>query len=254
MKIGKKIYFDIITGQVLVNIGERQGDVVRTSIEQDIDTFKLLSERNRESFDVLELAYGQYAQDFAECNGYGVNINLLSTLADDEKHKALEFSYPDPNDVETQEPVFRPPLSQQVQQLEHKLLNANQRYLQLDKFDISLDELKQFKLEQLKYFCSEALYAGFISSINEYEFGFNELDQANFTQQTLLIVAAGGNYTAPIAWKTKNLGVVELTVTDFNTIINEAAAHKLTQQNKYWQLEQEVLQAAAPNEVDAIVW
>lgn len=151
---------------------------------------------------------------------------------------------------------WTPPINQagQIEQLEHKLLNANERYQQLDKFTISLDELKQFKLEQLKYFCSEAIYSGFISSINEYAFGFNELDQANFTQQTLLIVAAGGNYTAPIAWKTKNFGVVELTVTEFNTIINEAAAHKLTQQNKYWQLEQEVLQAAAPNEVDAIVW
>lgn len=139
-------------------------------------------------------------------------------------------------------------------QIINKLLNADERYQQLDKFTISLDELKQFKLEQLKYFCSEAIYEGFTSSINDYEFGFNELDQANFTQQTLLIVAAGGNYTAPISWKTKNFGVVELTVSDFNIIINEAAAHKLAQQNKYWELEQEVLNAATPEELDAIEW
>ena len=245
MQIGRKLYYELATGMIILDTGERQGAVLPTTAEQDIETYKALSERNRDTFDVLELEFGQYVEDFAQCNGYRVNPETL----------ALEFSYPDPNvPVEEQVPVYRPPLSVQVAELENKLLNADERYQQLDILTISLEELKQFKLEQLKYFCSAAIYDGFISSINNYEFGFNEVDQANFTQQTLLIVAAGGNYTSSIAWKTKNAGVVDLTVTNFNAIVHEAAAHKLAQQNKYWELEQEVRNATTPDEVDAIVW
>lgn len=245
MKIGRKLFYDKVTGNTIIDTGERQGSVVLTTVEQDITTYTALSERNRDTFDVLELEFGQYSEDFAQCNGYRVNPET----------KELEFSYPDPNvPVEEQVPVYRPPLSEQVKQLENKFLNADERYQQLDILTISLEELKQFKLEQLKYFCSSAIYEGFTSSINNYEFGFNEVDQANFTQQTLLIVAADGNYTSTISWKTKNVGVVDLTLTDFNAIVNEAATHKLAQQNKYWALEEEVRNATTPDEVDAIVW
>lgn len=103
MKIGARIYYEIETGNVIVNTGERQGSVVPTTVEQDIQTYKALSERNRETFDCIELEYGQYAQDFAESNGYRVNPET----------KELEFSYPDPNEPE-KEPQFIKPLSTQI--------------------------------------------------------------------------------------------------------------------------------------------
>jgi hypothetical protein len=103
-KIGRKIFYDDL-GNVIIDTGERQGSVIATTIEQDIVTFTALSERNRDTFDVLELEFGAYAQDFAECNGYRV-VN-----------GALEFSYPDPNQP-TQEPVYQQPLSEQVKQME----------------------------------------------------------------------------------------------------------------------------------------
>lgn len=115
-QIGRKIYFEIATGNVLVDTGERQGSVVPTTIEQDIQTYKTLSELNRDTFDVIELEYGQYAQDFAECNGYRVNPET----------KELEFSYPDPNEEEPQEPVYQEPLSEQVNKLERKIEIQNQ--------------------------------------------------------------------------------------------------------------------------------
>lgn len=108
VQIGRRIFFDVQTGNVLVDTGERQGFVVPTTMEQDILTFKILSEILRETFDVLELKYGQYAQDFAECNGYRVNVDTLT----------LEFSYPDPNQEEPQEPVYQAPLSEKVIELE----------------------------------------------------------------------------------------------------------------------------------------
>lgn len=104
MKIGARIYYEIETGNVIVNTGERQGSVVPTTVEQDIQTYKALSERNRDTFDYIELEYGQYAQDFAICNGYRVNPET----------REIEFSYPDPNEPESQEPVYRKPLSEEV--------------------------------------------------------------------------------------------------------------------------------------------
>ena len=106
MKIGRKIFYDKVTGNNIIDTGEHEGSVVKKTIEQDIATYTALSERNRDSFDVLELEYGQYAQDFAECNGYRVNPET----------KELEFSYPDPNEP-TAPPVYQKPLSEQIAEL-----------------------------------------------------------------------------------------------------------------------------------------
>ncbi len=110
MQIGMRIYYDKTTGDILVNTGERQGDVIETTIEHDIQVFKALSERNRGTFDYIELEYGQYGQDFIECNGYRINPQT----------KELEFSYPDGNE-EIQEPEYQMPLSQKVAELDATL-------------------------------------------------------------------------------------------------------------------------------------
>lgn len=109
--IGRRLYYDVNTGHILIEVGERKGYVVETTVEQDIQTFKVLSARVRESFDYIQLEYGQYAQDFAESNGYRVNPAT----------KELEFSYPDPNDEEPQEPVYQLPLSKEVEELKKRI-------------------------------------------------------------------------------------------------------------------------------------
>lgn len=109
MEIGRRIYFEKLTGNVLVDTGVRQGPTNPTSVEQDISIFKALSERNRDTFDYVELDYGQYVQDFAECNGYRVNPET----------KQIEFSYSDPN-APTEPVVYQKPLSEQVKELEQR--------------------------------------------------------------------------------------------------------------------------------------
>lgn len=96
-----------MTGNAIVDIGEREGLVVATTTEQDIAIFNELSERNRDTFDVLELDFGAYSQDFAECNGYRVNVET----------KTLEFSYPNSNEPTAEQP-YQAPLSEEVKQLE----------------------------------------------------------------------------------------------------------------------------------------
>jgi hypothetical protein len=112
-KIGARIYFDKITGNVLVSKGEMQGYVIESTVEQDIISYTVLSERNRSTFDYIQLAFGEYAQDFSECIGF--RVNPLT--------KEIEFSYPDSNAPELpQEPViFQKPLTEQVREIESRL-------------------------------------------------------------------------------------------------------------------------------------
>ncbi|MBW7642541.1 hypothetical protein [Geobacillus thermoleovorans] len=103
--VGRKIYFDKATGNVILDTGEMMGAVVETTVEQDFETYQALKERVRDTVGVIQLEFGQYAEDFAQCNGYRVNPETLE----------LEFSYPDPNQM-TQEPVYRKPLSEELKE------------------------------------------------------------------------------------------------------------------------------------------
>lgn len=116
MKIGRKIYFDKATGNVIVDTGERQGSVVLTTVEQDIAAYTALSERNRDTFDVVELEFGAFAQDFAESNGYRVNI----------KTSKLEFQYRDPSDPDVEQPYIKP-LSQSINEQMDYLVDVDFR-------------------------------------------------------------------------------------------------------------------------------
>lgn len=114
--IGKKIYFDKATGDIILIIGERFGDVIETTFEQDINTYKSLSERNPETFDYIQLEYGQYAQDFIECNYVRVNIEKLNELPRERWYEALEFSYPDENEDKEGAIIYRKPLSVEIEE------------------------------------------------------------------------------------------------------------------------------------------
>jgi hypothetical protein len=69
VRIGKKIFYDKITGEKIVDTGEYHDVVFEKTIEQQIQAYTSLSERNRDTFDVLELPFGAYAQDLRS-NGY----------------------------------------------------------------------------------------------------------------------------------------------------------------------------------------
>ncbi len=105
--VGRKLYYDILTGNIITDTGERMGSVVATTIEQDIQVYTALSERNPETIGVIELEYGQYGEDFAACTGYRV----------DPATEKLMFSYPEPANPEAP-PVYHPPLSEKVAELQ----------------------------------------------------------------------------------------------------------------------------------------
>ncbi|MNB67239.1 hypothetical protein D3C81_309240 [compost metagenome] len=109
MEIGRKIYYEKNTGNVIVDTGERSGMVVETTIEQDFELFTALAERVHETVGVLQLEYGQFSEDFAQSNGFRVNLETGK----------LEFSYRgnQPTDPE-ESPVYQAPLTQRVATLE----------------------------------------------------------------------------------------------------------------------------------------
>jgi len=121
MKLGRKIFYDLVSGNVILDTGEQQGLVLTTTIDQDIKNYTQLSERNRDTFDVLELEFGQYGQDFAESNGYRVNPET----------KTLEFSYPDPNEPEV-EPVYQKPLSEKISENTDYLIDVDFRLIMME--------------------------------------------------------------------------------------------------------------------------
>lgn len=128
MNIGRRLYYEKSTGNPILDTGERSGDVVETTIEHDFRTYTSLAGRVPESVGVIELDYGQYAIDFATCNGWRVDIT--------QDPPALVFSYPDPNEPESPS-LYRPPLSEVVATLE-----AENALLALELAQT------QFKLEQ----------------------------------------------------------------------------------------------------------
>jgi len=117
LEIGRKIYYDKATGNVIQDTGERAGNVVETTTAQDFTAYKSLSERTPESVGILQLEYGEFAQDFMECSGYRVDIS------GDEP--TLQFSYPDGTE-EPEEPVFQSPLSEQMKTLETTIAEQQQ--------------------------------------------------------------------------------------------------------------------------------
>ncbi|REK68009.1 MAG: hypothetical protein C6P35_03300 [Cohnella sp.] len=129
MDIGRRIYYDRTTGNIILDTGERSGDVVETTVEQDFAAYKSLAERVPETVGMLQLEYGQYAQDFATCSGYRVDVS-----GDEPK---LVFSYPDPNEPEA-EPAYQKPLSEQVSQLESDKLTLMESMAELYEMVLAL--------------------------------------------------------------------------------------------------------------------
>lgn len=121
-RVGSKIYYDVNTGIVLVYTSEYEGTYTPATIEQDIETFSDLSNRNRESFDLIQLEYGQYRQEFILSQG---DFRVVPET------KELEFSYPDPNEPEVPQP-YQPPLSEVVNANTDYLLDVDYRLLMVE--------------------------------------------------------------------------------------------------------------------------
>ena len=73
MQIGRKIYYEKLTGNVILETGERMGDVVETTTEQDFEMYVALQQYVPEQVGCVQLDYEQYKDNFGVHN-YSVDI------------------------------------------------------------------------------------------------------------------------------------------------------------------------------------
>lgn len=104
--IGKRIYYLKVDGRVILDTGEAEGWVNPTTSEDDWRIYSELQKYNKTEVDFIELQFGEFKTEFAECTSYRVNVDT----------KQLEFDYtpvPEPPEV----PV-KPSLHERVEDLE----------------------------------------------------------------------------------------------------------------------------------------
>lgn len=77
MDIGKRVYFDVKTGEVIFNTGERSGAVVPLTLAQEIKMYKVLNERVPGTFSYVDFPYGAHREQ-ESLGGYISKIDINS--------------------------------------------------------------------------------------------------------------------------------------------------------------------------------
>ncbi|MFX3631841.1 MAG: hypothetical protein ACE3L7_07150 [Candidatus Pristimantibacillus sp.] len=109
MEVGKRVYYELLTGNIFLITPEMKGEgILQPTPEQDKALYLALADKNEDAYSFIDLEYGQYTQDFMECNGFRVDLTGEPTLV---------FSYPDPAEPEAP-PVYQKPLTEKVAELE----------------------------------------------------------------------------------------------------------------------------------------
>lgn len=143
-------------------------------------------------------------------------------------------------------------LRRRLHDAETRLMNADERYETMDKQSASLAEVRNAKVEQLKYFSDRETASGFLSPSLGYKFGLEDVDQSNFTKQALMFVANPAAESC--TWKTLDAGIVTMTKEQFFVVMAEAETSIRGNIARQWQLSEAALSAQNKDEVDKVVW
>ncbi|MGO4181389.1 hypothetical protein AB4Z17_09425 [Paenibacillus sp. TAF43_2] len=94
---GKRIYYDITSGSVILVTNEMQGEgIQQLTPTQEREVYNILSERLEASYNFIQLEYGDRKQDFMDGHPTAVNVTtneIVWTLYDPaavEERKTLE--------------------------------------------------------------------------------------------------------------------------------------------------------------------
>ena len=109
-QIGTKIYYCLLTGNVIKIIGDMQGYVKETTFDEDIEIYTELKERDKDSIGLLQFNYGEYPK--LSQNSTGVMVDL--------KTKELIFSYEELPTIQ-QEPTEIEIMQNEIKALKEEL-------------------------------------------------------------------------------------------------------------------------------------
>lgn len=73
-QIGTKIYYCLLTGNIILIIGDMQGCVIETTFDKDYEAYKDLKQRDKATIGLLKFEYGEYEK--LSKNSTGVIIDL----------------------------------------------------------------------------------------------------------------------------------------------------------------------------------
>lgn len=76
MDIGRKVYYELSTGNVILDTGERSGDVVETTEAQDFALYATLAQYQQGAVGILQLTFGQ---DTAYFGKYPYHVDITQT-------------------------------------------------------------------------------------------------------------------------------------------------------------------------------
>lgn len=79
-QIGTKIYYCLLTGNVIKIIGDCQGYVKETTFDEDIEIYSELKERNKSSIGLLQFEYGEYPKLSQGSTGVMVNLETKELI------------------------------------------------------------------------------------------------------------------------------------------------------------------------------
>lgn len=82
-QLGTKIYYCLLSGNVIKIIGDMQGYVKETTFDEDIEIYTELKERDKSTIGLLQFEYGEYPKLSKKSTGVMVNLET----------KELIFSY-----------------------------------------------------------------------------------------------------------------------------------------------------------------
>lgn len=115
-QIGTKIYYCLLSGNVIKIIGDMQGYVKETTFDEDIEIYTELKERDKDTIGLLQFEYGEYPK--LSQGSTGVIVNLET--------KELIFSY----EELPQEPVE--PTEIEIMQNKISILEAENKTLKIE--------------------------------------------------------------------------------------------------------------------------
>lgn len=112
-QIGTKIYYCLLTGNVIKIIGDMQGYVKETTFDEDYEIYSELKEREKSSIGLLTFNYGEYPK--LSKGSTGVMVNLET--------KELIFSYEELPTLPQEPTEIEKLKAEQKQQNEDILMN-----------------------------------------------------------------------------------------------------------------------------------
>lgn len=85
MPVGRKLYYELATGDVILITPEKHSEfAINTTKEQDFQMYDVLHGRNPMTIGVIQLEYGQYREEF----------QLASSVKVNSQTKDILFNYP----------------------------------------------------------------------------------------------------------------------------------------------------------------